>query len=340
MLTKVKGEKLEDEEEKRGGVRHIIFSMMVIIVLVKIKNWMVVEYIKWMFDNKADDFLSRIKSRNYVECNRTKGALWKDCRNFCKSKGGGKGKTIYKYYGENFDDYFKKIDRESHVIAQVKGCGWEKAALLRLKKISEQNPFQNYPKINEIKTAATTADESGDDGGSVISNLESRIDTVTFPHVGRQETINERERMPTRNLSEAHKISDERNKSSHHLEHQALSDDSGEKSDVEDFPRENHCVIKQEVISSIVEESELKEDDTKARKIKMAWDIRRNNKRKPCSQRTKEKRNKRFGYKRTWFEGNIRSLKWWTMRELNQSYSCAANRYAKFKSNRRFKPGD
>ena len=45
LLPQVKGENLEDGEKERGGFCHIIFSMIVIIALVKIKNWMVVEYI-------------------------------------------------------------------------------------------------------------------------------------------------------------------------------------------------------------------------------------------------------------------------------------------------------
>ena len=109
---------------------------------------------------------------------------------------------------------------------------------------------------------------------------------------------------------------------------------------MEDFPREDHCALKQEENSPVAEDSELKKEVAKARMIKMAWVTRRSAKRKPCCQRKKEKRSKIVGYTRTWFECNIRSLKWWTMTELNQPYSCAANRYAKFKSNRRFKPGD
>ena len=33
-------------------------------------------------------------------------------------------------------------------------------------------------------------------------------------------------------------------------------------------------------------------------------------------------------------------IKWWTVVTSIQPYTCAANRYAKMRSNRRFKPGD
>ena len=56
LMTEVAGESLEDGERKKWGIRHIFFSIIMLIFLVKIKNWIVVEYIKWMFDDKADDF--------------------------------------------------------------------------------------------------------------------------------------------------------------------------------------------------------------------------------------------------------------------------------------------
>ena len=171
-------------------------------------------------------------------------------------------------------------------------------------------------------------------------NLESRFDTVMFLHVGRQETDNGRERIHTGNLLEAHKVSDERNRSSHHLEHQAYPDDPGEKSNVENGARVDLCAIKQEENSPVVEDPKLKKEAVKAKPIKLAWETRRSNKIKPCPQRTKHKKSKRAEHMRTWIECNTRSLKWWTMKELNKPFSCAANRYARFKSNRRFKPGD
>ena len=56
-LTEVACDSLEDRDSKKWGIRHIFFSIVILIVLVNIKNWIVVEYIKWMFDNKADEFL-------------------------------------------------------------------------------------------------------------------------------------------------------------------------------------------------------------------------------------------------------------------------------------------
>ena len=92
LLTEVAGESLEDGEKKKWGLRHICFAAIILIGLVKIKNWLVVEYIKWMFDDKAVEFLSRIKTQNYIDCDKMKWALWKDCRRYCKTKGRGKGK--------------------------------------------------------------------------------------------------------------------------------------------------------------------------------------------------------------------------------------------------------
>ena len=340
LLTQVKGEKLEDGEKERRGFWHMIFSMVAIIALVKIKNRMVVEYIKWMFDNKADDFLSRIKSRNYVECNRTKGAIWKDCRNYCKTKGGREGKTIYKFYGENFDDYFKKLDRETHVIARVKGCEWERAALLLLQRICKLNSVKTSSNTDKIRTATTISDESWEEGGSVISSLESGFDTVIVPLVGRQETNNERERIHTGNLLEAHKVSYERNRRNNHPEHQAHPEEPGKTSDVENRPRMGLCDINQEENVSSVEDPKPKKEAEETKPNKRAGETRRNYKIRPYHQRTKQKKSKRVEHMKTWIEYNGRRLKWWTMKELNKPFSCAANRYARFKSNRRFKPGD
>ena len=143
ILTEVACESLEDGEGKRWGFRHLFFLIFILIVLVKIKNFIVVEYIKWMFDDKADDFLSRIESRNYVDCTKVKWVLWKDCMRHCKTKSGGKGKTVYKYYGENLDEYFTKLEAETAAIAQDKGCVWEWAGILRLDQIFNQNKAMN-----------------------------------------------------------------------------------------------------------------------------------------------------------------------------------------------------
>ena len=52
------------------------------------------------------------------------------------------------------------------------------------------------------------------------------------------------------------------------------------------------------------------------------------------------KRIKKVRNTGSWVNGVRQIAKWWTMFALIQSYTCAANRYAKFRSNRRFKPGD
>ena len=75
-----------------------------------------------MFDDKVDKFLSLIKSWNYVDCDKVKWALWKDCRRYCKTKAGGKGKTVCKYYGEKFDEYFAKLEVEIAAASLDTGC--------------------------------------------------------------------------------------------------------------------------------------------------------------------------------------------------------------------------
>ena len=132
------------------GFRHIFFSTIILFFLVKNKNWIVVGYLKWMFDKKVYEFLSRIESRNYADCAKVKWALWKDCKRYCKTKGGGKGKPIYKYYGEKFDEYFAKLDMESRVITQDKGCKWEWTVILRLEQTCNQDLLKNFSKFKEI----------------------------------------------------------------------------------------------------------------------------------------------------------------------------------------------
>ena len=100
------------------------------------------------------------------------------------------------------------------------------------------------------------------------------------------------------------------------------------------------CEINQGENVSSVEDPKLKKEAAKTKPIKLAGETRRSYKIKPCHKRTKQKKSKRAEYMKTWIEYNNRRLKWWTMKDLNKPFSCAANRYARFKSNRRFKPGD
>ena len=79
------------------------------------------EYIKWMFDDKADEFLSRLESRNYVDCAKFKWDLWKDWRRYCKTKAGGNGKTVFKYYGEKLEEYFVKLNAEISATSRDRG---------------------------------------------------------------------------------------------------------------------------------------------------------------------------------------------------------------------------
>ena len=97
------------------------------------------EYIKWMFDDKADELLSRLESRNYVDCAKIKWALWRDRRRYCKTKAGGKGKSIFKYCGEKLDEYFDKLDVEISAASRDKGYEWEWAGILRLEQIFNQD---------------------------------------------------------------------------------------------------------------------------------------------------------------------------------------------------------
>ena len=235
------------------------------------------EYIKWMFDDRAEEFLTRIKSRNYVDCDKVKWDLWKDCMIYCKTKGGGKGKTIYKYYGERFKEYFTELDIKSQRISLIEGCEWELAAILQLELIRNQNPVETLSKSKNEEATTTTAETQMD---SILENVEE-----------------------------------------------------------EDVTHEVYVLIKNEETANVTD-SKGKKEIVQTKMRNMARSTRKSIKKKPCCYPTKARRVKRVRNTGTWINCALQFVKCWTMIALSRPYTCAANRYAKFGSNKRFKPGD
>ena len=67
LLTGVACESVEDEASKKWGLRHILFLMFAWFLLKVVRNWIFLEYIKWIFGNKADEFLSQFSNMGLVE---------------------------------------------------------------------------------------------------------------------------------------------------------------------------------------------------------------------------------------------------------------------------------
>ena len=140
LLTGVACECIEDEDSRKWGIKHVLLSMLFIVVLVKIKNWIVrarvKSYILRTFEDRADKYLSQFKSRNNLVCYEVKKAMWKDLNRQLKTtaKGNDKSrgrKTLVKRYEEKFDDYFAKLETER--------SKWEWAGILRLEQICNQD---------------------------------------------------------------------------------------------------------------------------------------------------------------------------------------------------------
>ena len=92
--------------------------------------------------------------------------------------------------------------------------------------------------------------------------------------------------------------------------------------------------------NSTVTDSEAKEEIGNVRMMKMTQNTRESTRKISCRQPTNARRIKRVRNTGTYIKCALRIVKWWTMTASIQPYTCAANRYAKFRSYRRFKPGD
>ena len=205
---------------------------------------------------------------------------------FLDNYGGGKGETIYKHYGERFNEYFDNLDNETQVISQLKGCTWELAAILRLEQIGNQTSIVNFTKVKDEEATKTTVDESYNEGDSVISNLDTGFDI--------QFAILEDDEATTKTV-----------------------EGKREKDDEED----NAEIVK-------------------ARMRKMEQNSREATRKKSCRHLRILRRIKKGTITGIWINCDIHIRSWWIMTTAMRPYTCAANRYAKFGSNRRFKPGD
>ena len=84
----------------------------------------------------------------------------------------------------------------------------------------------------------------------------------------------------------------------------------------------------------------MKEEILNGRMMRVTQITRERTRKKPWRQPANARRIKKVRNTGAWVNSVHRIAKWWTMVASIQSYTCAANRYAKFRSNRRFKPGD
>ena len=178
--------------------------------------------------------------------------------------------------------------------------------------------------MEDDEATTTKADESWEEGGSSISKFEPgtyiqpfRLTTNTGPDIERQEASKERDKRLLRQYIKANKFPNLRNKFCQRFKNQTQLDSIREKVDEDD----NAEIVK-------------------ARMMKMARISREVTRKKPCHQPTNSRRIKRVRITGTWINCAVQIGKWWIMTASMQPYTCAANRYAKFGSNRRFKPGD
>ena len=172
----------------------------------------------------------------------------------------------------------------------------------------EQGLDTQYPISKDNGVITTTPDESWEEGGNSIPTLEPgiyiqpfRLTTITGPNIGRQETREERDRRLLRQHLKANKSPKLKNKFSLCFKNQTQLDSIREKVEETDNASEDHCILQK---------------DKNARRTKRVRDTG------------------------TWINCAYQIVMWWTMIASMQPYTCAANRYAKFGSNRRFKPGD
>ena len=98
-----------------------------------------------------------------------------------------------------------------------------------------------------------------------------------------------------------------------------------------------HCRRKKK---STVTDLEVKEEILNVSMMRIEHITRERTRKKFWRQPANARRIKKVRNTGAGVNSVCRIAKWWTMVASIQSYTCAANRYAKFRSNRRFKPGD
>jgi len=173
LLTGVACESLEGEESRKWGIKHVLLSMLFVVVLVKIKNWIVRARVKSCilrtFEDKADEYLSQFKSRNNLVCHKVKKAMWKDLTRRLKTKAKGNNKsrgrkTLIKYYEEAFDDYFAMLEME-----RSKG---EWAGILRLEQICNQDKLMDLESNVSGEESETSKKDASPDPDLQLNNTD------------------------------------------------------------------------------------------------------------------------------------------------------------------------
>ena len=196
--------------------------------------------------------------------------------------------------------------------------------------------------MNDDEATTTTVDESWEERGSSISIFEPGIDiqpfrltTNTGPNIGRQETSKERDRRLLRQHLETKKLPNLRNNFWRRFNHQTQLGSMCDENACED-----HRTLQKDTKISTVTGSKAKKEIRNVRMTKMAQNKKKSSRKKPYKYPVNAMRIKRVRNTGTCVNCALQTVKWWTMTASIQPYTCGANRYAKFRSNRRFKPGD
>ena len=150
----------------------------------------------------------------------------------------------------------------------------------------------------------------------------------------------ERDRRLLRQHRDTYKGPNLRNKPRRWLKHQTQLDSICEKVEEEDDRSKNQRTLQKDGKVSAVTDSEGKEEIANVGMMRIAQITRERTRKKPWRQPVNARRIKIDRNTGAHANCGLRITKWWTMIASIQPYTCAANRYAKFRSNRRFKPGD
>ena len=127
---------MKDEGNRKWGLRHVIFSALMLIVLVmykKYKNRIVVTYMQWYVHDHMDEFLSRFKSLNNLSVPKVTLAMRRDFNSYLKTRNLRGEKTV-RDFKENVDAYFAGLDGEITAASRAYGCEWDWAENLYLEK--------------------------------------------------------------------------------------------------------------------------------------------------------------------------------------------------------------
>ena len=206
--------------------------------------------------------------------------------------------------------------------------------------------LENFSKFKEDEATATTTEESWDESGSLTSNLESMIDlqpigrTIdTVPNIEVQETRKERDRRLLRQHRATCRGPKERKKTFRHSRHQTRLDSIHE-NDGEEGRDQASSTIPKDLRIAPVADSELEEVAINVRRLKSMQITKKRTRRRSWHRSQNKRRTKTSSNSGVRNNCLLQMVKWWAMTMIIGTYSCAANKYAKMRSNRRFKPGD